>query len=97
MASPTVLAPLFAEWPQLVGSSLAAAVRPRALADGVLTVEVDDQAWVAQLRFLEGDLVARLNERLGPDAVKSVVVRTPRPGARRYRRSERAERAERAE
>ena len=66
---------VFGAWPELVGERVAAHARPRWLRDGVLGVAVDEPAWATQLRYLEGDLLARLAERLGPGAVTRIDVR----------------------
>jgi predicted nucleic acid-binding Zn ribbon protein len=55
-----VLASLFSRWEQLVGREIAAHARPRSLRAGVLSISVDQPAWATQLRFLAGDLLARL-------------------------------------
>ena len=53
---------VFSRWSDLVGSGVAAHVRPLKLDRGTLIVEVDDPAWATQMRFLEEDLLARLRE-----------------------------------
>lgn len=63
---------LFSDWTDLVGDTLAAHVKPVSLKDGTLTVDVDDPAWAAQLRFVEVEMIARLNDSLGPETVVSV-------------------------
>lgn len=70
---------LFADWGAMVGTPLDAHTWPVSLTDGCLTVGVDDPAWASQLRFLERELRGQVNDRLGPDAVASVVFRV-RPG-----------------
>jgi predicted nucleic acid-binding Zn ribbon protein len=66
---------LLTDWAQLVGPALAEHTRPRGLREGTLIVLVDDPAWATQLRWLEADLVARLNELVGPDRVQRIEVR----------------------
>ena len=75
----TALSTLVQRWPEVVGESFAAHVRPTKLAGGTLVIAVDDPAWATQLRYLEGDLVARCNEALGAVAVTATrtVVRPP--------------------
>ena len=51
---------VFTEWPALAGPQLAGHAQPIALRDGELVVEVDDPAWVSQLRWLEPELRERL-------------------------------------
>ena len=66
---------VFGGWDDLVGVRVAAHARPRHLRDGVLVVVVDEPAWATQLRYLEADLLARLEERLGAGAVTRIEVR----------------------
>jgi predicted nucleic acid-binding Zn ribbon protein len=56
---------LFDRWEEVVGAGVADHVRPIAIRDGVLVVGVDDPAWVAQMRFLDADLRARVHDVLG--------------------------------
>jgi predicted nucleic acid-binding Zn ribbon protein len=69
---PQVTAEVFAGWGDLVGEAVAAHARPRVLRQGVLTVEVDSPAWATQLRYLEGEIVQRLE---GVRGLRVVVAR----------------------
>lgn len=51
---------VFGRWEEVVGTAVAANVRPVRLDSDRLVVEVDDPAWATQLRVLEGDLRSRL-------------------------------------
>ena len=82
-----VLAAVFAHWEELVGPDIAAHAHPRSLRDGVLVVVVDQPAWATQLRFLSGDVLARLHEAAGPTEVRELQVRVSgEPPAGRGRR-----------
>jgi predicted nucleic acid-binding Zn ribbon protein len=72
MPAPRTLSGVFGAWDDVVGASMAAHVQPRTLRDGVLTLVVDDPVWATQLRFLEGDLLRRIERLAGPDAVQSL-------------------------
>lgn len=52
---------VFSRWEDLVGQPVATHVRPLKIDRGTLVVEVDDPAWATQMKFLESDLLARLN------------------------------------
>ena len=71
----STLEAVFARWADLVGDSVAAHSRPRALRDGRLVVTVDEPGWATQLRWLEADLVRRLGDVLGDGQVGAVDVR----------------------
>jgi predicted nucleic acid-binding Zn ribbon protein len=71
----STLSGVFASWPDMVGESVAQHTRPASLRDGVLVVAVDEPAWATQLRWLEADLLTRLDDVLGPDQVRAIEVR----------------------
>jgi hypothetical protein len=69
------LVDLLGRWPVVVGESLAAHSRPLSLRNGTLTIAADEPAWGAQLRWLEADLLRRLDEACGAGVVTRVTVR----------------------
>ena len=78
-----VLVELLRRWPEVVGEAVAAHCRPLSLRDGTLTIAADEPAWGAQLRWLEADLLGRLEQTLGAGAVARIAVRirpAPPPG-----------------
>lgn len=81
--SPGTLRKVFADWDEIVGSQLAAHVQPLSLTDHVLVVAVSDPAWATQLKYMSSQLVATVNEKVGPGTVERVDVRVrsaiPRP------------------
>ena len=66
-------------WSELVGEGIAARFTPTGLHDGTLVVTTDDGAAIASVRWLEQDLLARLQEAVGASAVTALrfVVRSP--------------------
>jgi predicted nucleic acid-binding Zn ribbon protein len=64
--------PIWTEWPDVVGTTIARHARPRRLRRGVLVVEVDGVEWMHELQYLKHDLRARLNDRLGRAAVREL-------------------------
>jgi hypothetical protein len=76
---------VFNRWDEVVGGVLASRTRPVSLDRGTLVLEADDPAVVSHVRWLEHDLVERLDELLGAGRVTAVEVRVARPGGRRRR------------
>jgi predicted nucleic acid-binding Zn ribbon protein len=72
------VARLVRAWPGVVGEAVAAHTRPRWVRDGVLSLAVDDPVWAAQLRWMEGDLLARVAEVTGPGVVERIVLHVRR-------------------
>jgi len=59
--STTAITGVFGEWPNIVGEQVAQHVTPIKLERGRLIVEIDDPSWATQMRFLEPQLVEKLN------------------------------------
>ncbi len=70
-------ASVLSRWDALVGAQVAAHSRPTRLRDGELVIEAESTAWATQLRLLSRTLTAKLQEQLGPDVVRSLVIRGP--------------------
>jgi predicted nucleic acid-binding Zn ribbon protein len=73
----TSAATVLASWDRLVGPDIADHCRPVSLTDGELVLVAESSAWATQLRLLTRTMCARLDERVGPGVVRSVVVRGP--------------------
>jgi predicted nucleic acid-binding Zn ribbon protein len=76
LAPSTPLARVQEVWPQAAGPAIAAAARPVAERDGVLTVACEAAVWAAELELLAGEVIPRLNELLGADVVRELRCRT---------------------
>jgi predicted nucleic acid-binding Zn ribbon protein len=63
-------------WEAAVGPAIAAAARPSAEHDGVLTVTCSAAVWAQELDLMSGDLVSRLNTALDGDVVRELRCRT---------------------
>jgi len=57
-------------WRGVVGADAARRTWPEHLADGCLTVHVDNSPWLSELTLRSGELVARLRERF--DGIQTV-------------------------
>jgi predicted nucleic acid-binding Zn ribbon protein len=78
-----VLAWLKAEWPIIVGKSLAAHTKPVRCAAGRLEVTIDAKAWEKQLTEMAKDFCARINQAYGTNLVREVKFTVTKPGAKR--------------
>ncbi|GAA1812859.1 DUF721 domain-containing protein [Nocardioides marinus] len=68
---------VFARWAELVGAEIASHTTPETFAEGRLVVRTDSTAWKTQLTLLAPQLVARLNQDLGPGTVSVIEVVGP--------------------
>lgn len=67
LAPASTLARVQACWEGTVGDAIAAAARPLAEHEGVLTVQCEAAVWAQELELMAPDLLARLNTALGED------------------------------
>lgn len=73
---------VFASWRQIAGDDLACRAQPVVLQHGRLVVEVDDPAWVTELRYREAEILAELDDVAGAGQVRALDVRVARRRAR---------------
>ncbi len=76
LAPSTPLARVQEVWPQAAGPAIAAAARPVAEREGVLTVACEAAVWAAELELLAGEVIPRLNDLLGAEIVRELRCRT---------------------
>jgi predicted nucleic acid-binding Zn ribbon protein len=76
LAPATVLARIQEVWPEAAGGAIAAAARPVAEHDGLVTVACEAAVWAAELELLAPDLIPRINALLGAEAVRELRCRT---------------------
>ena len=63
-------------WEQTAGAAIAAAARPTAERNGVLTVTCEASVWAQELDLISHDLLVRLNAALGTTAIHELRCRT---------------------
>lgn len=63
-------------WPALVGPTIAAAARPTAEHDGLLTVVCEAAVWAQELDLMAADIIERVNGALGAPAIRELRCRT---------------------
>ncbi len=67
LAPASTLAQVQACWEGVVGAAIAAAARPTAEREGVLTVQCEAAVWAQELDLMAPELLPRLNTALGED------------------------------
>jgi hypothetical protein len=66
---------VFDRWDEVVGEALAARTRPLRIDGQRLVLGVDEPAMATHVRFLQPELLARLEELLGPGRVTALDLR----------------------
>jgi predicted nucleic acid-binding Zn ribbon protein len=77
---------VFDDWAAIVGEVTAARTRPVAIDHGTLVIATDEPAVATQVRYLEPQLLTRLEEVCGAGRVTKVAVRVEGRQRRRERR-----------
>ncbi|MDT0165189.1 DciA family protein [Actinotalea sp. AC32] len=73
---------LIGRWREFVGPDIAEHCTPETFEEGLLVVRTDSTSWAKQVQFLAPQLLARLEQELGPDVVREV--RAVGPGGRQW-------------
>jgi predicted nucleic acid-binding Zn ribbon protein len=76
LAPATTLARVQEIWEGAAGPAIAAAARPTAERDGVLTVTCAAAVWAQELDLMAGELIPNLNAALGEQAIRELRCRT---------------------
>jgi predicted nucleic acid-binding Zn ribbon protein len=76
LAPATTLARVQEIWEATAGPSIAAAARPTAERDGVLTLTCAAAVWAQELDLMACELLPRLNAALGTEAIRELRCRT---------------------
>lgn len=61
-------------WPEIVGPTVNRLTTRRYVDNGVLHVYISSAPLKSELSFLTADLIKRINETLGKDVIKSIVI-----------------------
>jgi predicted nucleic acid-binding Zn ribbon protein len=69
LAPQTLLADVQRAWPATVGEAIAAQAQPTAERGGVVTVACAASVWAQELDLMGPQIIARLNESVGTEAV----------------------------
>jgi hypothetical protein len=65
-------------WPEVVGPTVAARAMPLRIIKGTLTVAVSSGPWKQELGFLKGMMKDKLNDCLGGEVIKEIVLKSGR-------------------
>ena len=63
-------------WPEVVGQTVAARAMPLRIIKGTLTVAVSSGPWKQELTFLKAMMIEKLNQRLGGEVVREIVLKS---------------------
>ncbi len=74
-ATTSEIAVVFGVWDDAVGAQIAAHAKPSAIKHGVLVVEVDDNRWATQLKWMTAQVTEQLNSALGHDAINGLEIK----------------------
>lgn len=66
---------IYGIWEKAVGKGIARHARPAGMRGKKLTVLVDSSAWMQQLSLLKPEIMGKVNQRLGEEAVESITLK----------------------
>lgn len=66
---------VFDVWNEAVGQQVAKVAQPQRLHNGVLIVTVSNAPWRTELTFRKREILERLRERMGTDAITDITFR----------------------
>jgi predicted nucleic acid-binding Zn ribbon protein len=76
IAPATTLARVQEVWDRAAGPAIAASARPTAEREGVLTVTCAAAVWAQELDLMAAQLIPRINDALGAEAIRELRCRT---------------------
>jgi len=76
LAPATTLARVQEAWERVAGPAIAAAARPAAERDGVLTISCEAAVWAQELDLMADRLIAAINAALGDNAIRELRCRS---------------------
>lgn len=65
-------------WPEVVGPAIAERAEPVRIINGTLTVAVSSGPWMQELTFLKVMMKKKLNDSLGSEVVKEIILKSGR-------------------
>jgi predicted nucleic acid-binding Zn ribbon protein len=81
-------AELFVSWADIVGSDVANACSPTNLANGILHIDCNSTAWATQMRLMQSQVLAEVNNRYPNLQIREIKFHSPQaPSWRKGNRS----------
>lgn len=71
----SIVEAVFSRWPDLVGDVIGSHSKPAGISDGVLTVEVENQAWASEMSWMAEELVRQICLKLDTDEIQSITIK----------------------
>jgi len=59
-------------WDQTVGKEISERTEPFKIVRGILFVKVNDPVWRNELQFFKGEIIEKLNHKIGRNIVKDI-------------------------
>jgi hypothetical protein len=72
MESPIQTAKVFAGWEEIVGTEISSRCHPTSIKSGILRLSTLSPAWASELRYLEREIVGRVNSWVGQSLIVKV-------------------------
>lgn len=69
------------EWPKIVGEKIAGVSRPVSIDHGRVIIWVKSSVWAQELKYIEGDLIQKMNDWKGDSWVRGVAFNLERSAA----------------
>jgi len=66
---------VFGKWDKAVGAAIALHARPLAVRGTKLALVVDSPAWMQQLSLMKPQIIEKVNQMLGRDAIKDITLK----------------------
>lgn len=60
------------QWEEIAGEKIAAKTKPLYVKNRILYVKSDGAAWMHEFQYSKGDIIRKLNERLGRPLIKDI-------------------------
>lgn len=69
---------IFGNWSTLVGETVAEHAVPNRIEDCTLYINCDNSAWATNLRYMQKQILQRIEEKVGPDIVVNLHISGPK-------------------